>query len=102
MASLERDYQQREYNLMINSTRGPIRIQIPNGPLVNCSDGWDFTNDLHKTSFKTTADIKVNHALIKKEELNMLPASSTKAWKITVFRQEPPKPEDPKRNRNLQ
>lgn len=102
MASLANEYLQREYTLMTNSPRGPIKVQIPGGPLLSCTEGWDFVTDLKKTSFKTTADIKIEHALVTKESLDLMPASSKKAWKITVFRQEPPKPEDPKRNRNLQ
>lgn len=102
MASLEGDYRQREYLLMTNSPRGPLKVQVPGGPLLSCTEGWDYTTDLHKTSFKTTADLTINHPLVKKEILDMTPASSAKAWKITIFRQEPPKPDNPKRNRNFQ
>lgn len=102
MASLEGEYRFKEFALMSNSPRGPLKVQVPGGPLLECKEGWDFTTDLHKTSFKTTADIKVEHALVRKEPVDMLPATSQKAWKYTVFRQEPPKPEDPKRNRNFQ
>jgi hypothetical protein len=102
MASLDGEYRHKEYLLMTNSNRGPVKVQVPGGPLLSCSEGWDFITDLQKTTFKTTADLKVEHSLVKKEPLDMLPSTSTKAWKYTVFRQQPPKPEDPKRNRNLQ
>lgn len=102
MASLEGDYRHREYLLMKNSPRGPLKVQVPDGPLLSCLEGWDFATDLHKTSFKTTADLKIEHPLVKKEEMDLSPATSGKAWKYTVFRQQPPKPDDPKRNRNFQ
>lgn len=102
MASLEGEYIHREFQLMTNSSRGPLKVQVPDGPLLSCSEGWDFTSDLQKSSFKTTADLKVEHPLVKKELIDMKPSTSTKAWKYTVFRQQPPKPDDPKRNRNFQ
>lgn len=101
MASLEGDKRYREYELMNNSKRGPVKVQIPNGPLLSCSEGWDYTTDLQKTSFKTTADLSIEHALVKKEPVDMTPHTSKPAWKITVFRQEQPKV-DIKRNKNLQ
>lgn len=102
MASLVGEYNHREYLLMTNSPRGPLKVQVPDGPLLSCTEGWDFTTDLHKTTFKTTADLKVEHPLVKKELIDMSPSSSKSVWKITVFRQTPPKPDNPKRNRNFQ
>jgi hypothetical protein len=93
---------QEEFSLMQNSKKGPIRIQVPGGPLIEANNSWDYKTNLTETSVKTTADIKVDHPLVEVKQLDMSPYTATKAFKITILRQ--PKsnltyPE--KRNKNL-
>ena len=78
---------QEEYSLMQNSKKGPIRIQVPDGPLIEVNVGWDYKTNLTETSVKTTADLKIDHPLVEIIPLDMVPFTSTKAYKITVLRQ---------------
>ena len=78
---------QEEYTLMETSKKGPIRIQVPGGPLIEVNVGWDYKTNLTETSVKTTADLNVDHPLVEIKPVDMTPHTSTKAYKITVLRQ---------------
>ena len=77
---------QKEYDLMRYSDMWTVKGQIPNGPNLECHGSWDYMTDLDKTSFKTTAEVKITHPLLKVEKLNLLPVSARNVWKITVLR----------------
>ena len=78
---------QEEYTLMENSDKRPIRIQVPDGPLIEANVSWDYKTNLTETSVKTTADLKIDHPLVEIKPVDMTPYTSAKAYKITVLRQ---------------
>lgn len=93
---------QEEYSLMENSKKGPIRIQVPGGPLIEANTCWDYKTNLTETSMKTTADLNIDHPLVEIRQLDLVPYTSTKVFKITILRQ--PKSDliyPEKRNKNL-
>lgn len=75
---------QAEYNLMMNSPRRPLKVQIPKGPLLELTDTWDYTVTLHKVQFKTTNSIKAENPFLKVEKLDMSPFSYKKCWIVTI------------------
>lgn len=80
------EQKQDEFQLMENSDKRTIKVEIPNGPSLVCNHSWDYRTNLSETSFKTGAEVTVKHELLKVEELNLLPYSAKMVYKITILR----------------
>ncbi len=81
------DEANKEYEIMQNSKKGTIKVQIPNGPLLICHDGWDYKSNLTEVTFKTSASLIVEHPLLKVVPLDLSPVTSTKVFLVKVLRQ---------------
>ncbi len=81
------DEAKKEYELMQNSKKGSIKVQIPNGPLLICHGSWDYKSNLTEVSFKTSSSPIVTHPLLKTTKLDLSPVSLTEVWLIQVLRQ---------------
>lgn len=76
-----------EYQLMINSPKRTIKIEIPNGPLLVCHGCWDYKTNFSETVLKTITEIKITHPLLKVEPFDLKPITSKKTWQVTILRQ---------------
>jgi hypothetical protein len=81
------DQKQEEYQLMQNSAKRTIKVQIPNGPELVCHNSWDYKTNLKETSLKTLTEITRTHPMLSVEELNLFPVTNTKMWIVKVLRQ---------------
>lgn len=81
------DEANREYELMQNSKKGTIKVQIPNGPLLSCHGSWDYKSNLSEVSLKTTTSIMAEHPLLKVVPLDLSPVTMTPVWLVKVLRQ---------------
>lgn len=88
----------KEYQLMMNSEKRTIKLDIPNGPSLVCNNCWDYKTNLSETSFKTTAPIDKEHPLLRMQELDLRPVTAKTIWLIRVLRQ----PESNLKNDNNQ
>lgn len=77
----------KEYQLMINSMKGTIKVYVPNSSTLICYDSWDYQTDLKKTVLKTDREVKSISPLVKVEVIDLSPVTSKKIWKVTVLRQ---------------
>jgi hypothetical protein len=78
----------QEYELMTNSDLRTIKVDIPNGPQLNCHNSWDYKTNLKETTFKTKSDIThLDHSLLKVIPLDLNPVSNIKVWIIKILRQ---------------
>ena len=80
---------QEEYDLMENSPKRILTVQIKNGPMLKVNNCWDFAKNFNTTQFKTTSEITIEHPLLEIERINLVPITHKKIWKVTVRRQEP-------------
>lgn len=76
-----------EFELMNNSDKGTIKVQIPNGPLFVSRDSWDFRTNLTETSLKTFYKPTVEHELLAVKEIHLKPAFGKPIYLVTVMRQ---------------
>jgi len=76
-----------EFNLMTNTEKRTIKVQIPNGPLLTSPNSWDYSTNLKATRYKSSGKPTAEHSLLKIREIDLRPNSSKKIYEITVLRQ---------------
>lgn len=85
---MTKDNKESEYSLMEHAPKMLLTVRVKKGPIitVNC---WDYKADLTTVQFKTNAEIKEEHPLLKIEKIDLTPITTKKLWKVTIFKQEP-------------
>ena len=81
---------QEEYEIMLNSSKRTIKVEIPNGPKLDFHNSWDYKTNLTETTFKTNTYVEVGHPLLTVSVLDLSPVTTEKIWSIKILRQLPP------------
>lgn len=77
-----------------------IKVEIPNGPVLNWNKCWNYKSNLKEVSFNTLMEPEIEHKLMKSEVVDLMPVANVKYWHITVLRQELPEQPTQKKNKD--